>query len=203
MTTNIARSLGKNSRGATMIEAAITAPVFLLLIFGIMEAGFLMRNHLVVNSAATESVRLETVRGQARDADYNSLATLKHGLNGVDPDDIDVIVVYKANGAGDTSFDPGCLVASIPDVCNRYTAADLELPYKLPSGVRSDHWGCGPISLDQSWCPEDRLTALDDPPDYIGVYVQIRHQYLTGFIGSERELSANRVMRLEANKATE
>ncbi len=195
------RRSNRSERGATLIEAAITAPVFLLLIFGIMEAGFLMRNYLVVTSSTTEAVRMATVRGAARDADYNALVTLAHGLGTMDRDDIEVIVIYKADGASD-AVPPQCLTASVDGLCNRYTTADLYNPYRDASDDRTEWWGCVEnVSADRFWCPESRETYFDGPPDYVGIYTEATHTYLTGFIGSTRTLTADRVLRIEPNLA--
>ncbi len=48
-------------RGAAMVEFAIILPLFLLLIFGIMESGWFFAQHVEIRNAAREGARLAVV----------------------------------------------------------------------------------------------------------------------------------------------
>lgn len=49
------------SEGAAMLEFAIILPLLVILVFGIIEYGFFMAQHLEVRHAAREGVRLASV----------------------------------------------------------------------------------------------------------------------------------------------
>jgi len=63
------RKLRKSERGAYMIEFAVAALAFFLLLFGIIEFGWLFNGWISLNAAAREGVRLAVVEHQGRERD--------------------------------------------------------------------------------------------------------------------------------------
>ena len=188
-------------RGASLLEAALVAPVFFLTVFGVFEIGLLVRSHIVVNAAVSSSVRSAAVLGNQTDADFTMLQTMAHGFGSTDPANIEMIVVYKADG-GDDSVPAACINAAVVPPgqnCNRYDGDDFAKRYVEADGTRTDWWGCGASSIDDNWCPDDRQSALSDPggPDHIGIYVRFRHQFVTGFLGSSTTVEVDQVQRIE------
>jgi Flp pilus assembly protein TadG len=64
------RHLGKRSQrrqGATMVEMALLMPLFLLLLFGILEFGWLIKDCLGLNQAAREGARVAAVGAMTAD----------------------------------------------------------------------------------------------------------------------------------------
>lgn len=55
------RRFRRNERGATLVEFAIAIPVLLLLIFGIMEFGWIFHGWVTLTAAAREGARLAIV----------------------------------------------------------------------------------------------------------------------------------------------
>jgi len=55
------RRLGKNDRGASMVEFAIVAMLLFALIFGIIEFGWIFNGYITLTSAAQEGARLAIV----------------------------------------------------------------------------------------------------------------------------------------------
>jgi len=190
----------RNERGATLVEAAIITPLFLLLIMGIFETTFMLHNRLKANAAVGAGGRAVTVAGSSAPADFLTLQALEHGLANFDLDDIELVVVYKADGTDDT-VPAGCL--SYPAVagldCNSYVPDDFYLGYVDGTGTPTGHWGCGPTARDTGWCPTARQDALSDPggPDYVGLYVRIRQKNLTGMFDWDRTLEVDRIARIE------
>ena len=89
-----------------------------------------------------------------------------------------------------------CLNGPQTNLCNVYTAADLSRP-------RSE-FGCkAGTSPDRFWCPaalngqNGREVRASIGPDYVGVYVQTRHNFITGMFGSGLNLNDELVMRIE------
>lgn len=55
------RKLRKNERGATAVEFAIIAYLFFLLMFGIIEFGWILNGYVTLTSAAQEGARMAIV----------------------------------------------------------------------------------------------------------------------------------------------
>jgi len=197
------RRRDRSERGAALVEAAIVTPLFLALIFVMIESGFLLHNYLLATSASGDAVRSASVGGSSREADFLVLQSLQHGLAAFDPEDVEAIVVYRADGPNDL-VPRGCLSVPVPAdlACNRYDNTDFFLAYTDADGRAGANWGCGATARDAQWCPLGRQVGLSDPggPDHVGVYVQIRHHYLTGFLGKGRSLEINRVSRIEPSE---
>jgi Flp pilus assembly protein TadG len=78
---------GRNERGQAVIEMALTLPLLLLVVFGIIDFGFMFQRYESVTNAAREGARLGVLQGSAgytateaqnRALDY----LLASGLNG-------------------------------------------------------------------------------------------------------------------------
>jgi hypothetical protein len=194
-----------SERGSTMTEMALVTPIFLLLIFGVMEFGFLLRNQLTINSAATESARAASVGGNDPDTDFLVLRTVEHGVASMGLQNIRQVVVYRASGP-DTDVPTACLTAPVTATatagCNRYTAADFFLPLLDSSGNATGNFRCDTTSVDRYWCPSDRTSSLlaAGGPDYVGVYIEANHDYVTGFFGASRIVRDQKVIRIEPER---
>ncbi len=53
----------RSERGAEVIEMALVTPLLLLLMFGIVEFGFLFQRYVVLTNAAAEGARVATLPG--------------------------------------------------------------------------------------------------------------------------------------------
>ncbi len=180
-------------------------PVFFALIFGIMELGLLFRNSLTTNNSAQQGARAASVSGNSPDADYLIIRSVEHGLEAMDLQDLDFIVVFKASGPGD-AVPAACLTASqtydplnaASPACNRYTAADFFKEIEDPvTGADTGNFRCSMTAVDRFWCPSDRESSLSAGTDYVGIYVQTNHDFVTGFFSDGRDLSETRIIRLE------
>lgn len=194
-----------HERGAALVEAAFITPIFFALIFGIFEIGLLFRNSLTTSNSTQQGVRAASVGGDRPEADYLVLRSVEHGLLAMGLEELDYVVVFKADGPGDT-VPSACLIASqtydaaspSQPACNRYTAADFFAEIDDPvTGADTGNFRCGASSLDRYWCPSDRETSLSTGTDYIGVHVQTRHGFITGLYGDGMDLSSTKITRLE------
>ena len=71
-----------------------------------------------------------------------------------------------------------------------YVAGDFNRP-------KTD-FGCKPTNnLDRFWCPTNREVRASGPPDYVGVYVEARHDFITGLFGPGMTLTDEIIMRIE------
>lgn len=192
-------------RGAAIIEAAIVTPVFFLLLFGLFEFGLLFRDSLTTDNAAHQGARAASVTGSAPETDYLIVRSVEHGLQAMDLQQLDSVVVFRADGPDD-EVPASCLTASQtydPDdsaapACNRYVAADFFKELDDPvTGDDTGNFRCGDASVDRFWCPVDRVTSLSVGTDYVGIHVETHHDFLTGLFGDGVDLSETAIIRLE------
>lgn len=196
-----------DDRGAGLLEMALVTPLFLFVIFGILEFGFMFRSYLSIGDSATEAARVGALQGPSpttdgRTADFSVVSAIRQGTAGLELEEIEAIVVFK--GKPSTAGTPmqqvpqACKSAteSISGLCNVYPA-----DYAFYAVQQSDfgYFRCTPgNSRPCAWNPDDRDNgprAIDI--DYLGVYIRYRHPYMTGMFGEYRNLESASVMRLE------
>jgi hypothetical protein len=181
-----------------MTEAAIISPLFFALLFGVIEMGILFRDHLTITNATRDGARTAAASGNDVDADWRVLQTINQSAAAADEFDIKRIVIFKASSTSDQPTATCKAGTAVDGVCNVYTAADFARP-------QSD-FDCSNILLDKRFCPfgpaspagppyyrDTRMSALG----YIGVYVELRHRYVTGFFGSAITIRDTTVVRIE------
>lgn len=197
------RRRARGERGAALVEAAFITPIFAVLIFGILEFGLAFRDYLTVANVSRDSGRGASAYGDDLYADYNIIQVAKQSSKGFRPNEIRTLIVYNAGSISGSITDAGhpahaCLNATvgIADVCNVYDSADLYRP-KSEFGCKANQ------DLDRFWCPaplngqDGREVRASGPPDYVGVYVLARHDFITGLFGPGMDLTDEIVMRME------
>jgi hypothetical protein len=190
-------------RGATVVEAAIVAPLFFLLVVAIIEGGLLFRTHLTATNASRDAARAASASDNRAYTDYEILQSVAKGTAGVSRADVVQIVVFLGTKAAGHKSAPQFTCDDIPAVavpgfCNVYSAADLDLT--------RTQFGAGTYTKDDTWSATSRDWNLggfgpDAGTDYLGVKVTLNHTSVTGVLGSTRKLSSTTVMRLEPMEA--
>lgn len=193
--SNRDRQTPRRSRGAAMTEAAIVSPVFFALLFGVIEFALLFRSNLTVANTARDAARTAAAAGNDIDADYRILQTARQSAAAANMGDIQRIVIFQATSQTDP-VPPTCKAGTrVTDVCNVYTPADF-------TQVK-DLFNCLDPYLDRSFCPtkdylrDVRFSSLG----YIGVYVELRHSYITRIFGSHTTIRDTVVLRIEPRTA--
>ncbi|HVT77519.1 MAG TPA: TadE/TadG family type IV pilus assembly protein [Acidimicrobiales bacterium] len=184
----------RGTRGAALVEAAIITPLFILLLFGVIEYGYGFLDRLTAKNASLVGARAGASEGTNGDADYDILQAVKKASQASKAASVKYVIIYKASSYS-ASVPAACLTASQTGVCNRYTGADFSLA--------ETNFGCATGDRDIAWCPSTRKTALggaNGPPDYLGVYVQIRHDNITGLFGSGYDFKSDSVVRMEPTR---
>jgi hypothetical protein len=153
-----------------MVEAAIVTPVFVAMLFGIMELGMLFKDYLGAQAAIRAGVRIAAA--SPRNALFAQMAADEVQRRGtaINPGAVQELWVYKANSnndfpAGRSDFG-GCSAC----VTFRWDAGTGKF---VPL---TDNWPAG----SQNAC----TPTAGGPPDRIGVYARVRHLPLTGIIGT-------------------
>lgn len=188
-----------------MVEAALVTPIFVFLLFGTLEFGLLFRSYLTLNNAAQGGARAASIAGNQLDADWKILQAVRKESAAVGRSSIQRVVVYHAaNGTDEPTA--SCIAGTATSgtgnpnytgACNVYVSADLTAPVA--------DFGCGITQKDRYWCPTARKTAVSgpmSPPDFVGVYITIRHGWVTGLFGSTVDISERVIVKMEPKALT-
>jgi hypothetical protein len=188
-----------------MVEAAFITPVFFLIVFGLLEYGLVMRDNLTVAAMTRDTARGASAFGNEQYTDFKAIRILGQTARALPLDLLDRVVIFDAGSASGSISDAGhpahaCMTGSgVNNVCNVYTVDDLTKP--------QTSFGCTDgSSEDRHWCPipvsgqDGREVSQSGPPDYVGVWVKVRHPFLTGLFGDEVTITDEVVMRIEPRR---
>ena len=146
-------------RGTSIVEAAIVTLAFFTMIAILFEGSGLVRDSLGVSNATKTAARTATVNGDEVYADYYILRTIRKEASAIGIDDLQRVVVYRADGFGNPptpTCKDGTAYAGAPSTragaCNVYTRADLVRP-------QTDFACKNASALDGPWCPTFRKVA--------------------------------------------
>lgn len=194
---------GRGERGASAVEFAIVVPVLLLLVFGMLEFAFVLRDYLSVSSSVRVGARVASTGAgagpgtcpgppvicvpsgvpalaqAAADAIQQAGTAMPQNL-------IDNIWVYRANASG------------FPGAATTQTAADA-------AGCSSDcvvfRWNdtIGRFVYQSGTWDSTTINACINSAQAqsVGVMMRATHPYLTGFFGSTITLRDRAVMKFE------
>jgi Flp pilus assembly protein TadG len=184
--------------GVVIVEAGIAALLTVTLLFAVLEFGFGFRDYLTVANITRDGARTGSSRGNDLLADYDIVQAVQRASAGISASQIQYFVVYDAGSFNGSlsSVNSTCEAGtSVQSVCNVYHPSDFARP--------STDFGCkvSPPSPDQFWCPSTRRinarVSTGGPPNYLGVYVKVRHDNITGFFGSGYTFTDQTIIRIE------
>lgn len=175
--------------GAVIIEGAIAMTVLAVLFIGTIEYGFAWRQATVIEKAVQQSARAAGNMADQAPADYETLQAFRSVFGSSKNVTLERLVIYRSTRA-DGAPPPDCMTASVPNVCNRYVAADLGRP-------ASDFGTCVSPSPDRFWCPAARERDRAPTPDYVGVYARLQYAGVTGSITGGITIERKAVYALE------
>lgn len=174
MRISAAKRRQNSDRGAAIVEFAVISLFLFAVVFGLIEAGLMVRARNAVHSATDDATRRGAIAGDDPLADWMILRQLD--LRGVrEAATINFVVVYRADNGSELPTAACQAGTAVADECNVYTPADFDL---APGA-----FGCLSAALDNNWCPTDRV-ADAAVFEYLGVWVDASHNSVTGFIGN-------------------
>jgi hypothetical protein len=186
----------ERSRGAVLVEATFITPIFLMLVFGIIEVGLAMNDSLALAHSVRAGTRVASASGNDLLADYGIIQSIKRESSALPEEQIIRIVVYRADKYGDppsTSCQngtPSSNTAAGAKPCNVYDPDDFD---KVKS-----RWGCKPAEGLEVWCPTVRkVSQTGGGPEYVGVWMKIEHEWVTRMFGEVLTLTDSSVIQLE------
>lgn len=202
---------GRGDRGSSAVEFAIVLPVLLLILLGILEFAFVMRDYLSVASATKTGARTASSAADAGPAlcppglpscegtDTPRLAQV--AVNAIEKagssmplDQVESIWVYKANAAGfaGQATSLGQMVDPAGPGCVNNPSLDLACVEYQWNGTEFEFTGGG-------WNSET-IDACIDSADAVGVYMTAVHPFFTGFFQATLDIQSRSVLTFEPLK---
>jgi Flp pilus assembly protein TadG len=177
--------------GTIIAESALLIPFFVLLLFGMLEFGGAFRDYLTLSSAASTGARQAGIQGNSASADWNIILAVKEASTAMPLGQITRISIFKA-ATPTASMPASCASGGVAD-CNSYNASTVASVTRAASMPLSWSNCTGPTSF---YCPTGRNVGSSNP-DYVGVWVQIVHPWITGLFGSSITMTQTSIIRLE------
>lgn len=177
------------SRGQAIVEFAMVAPLFLLMLFGFVEFALIGASIAAFNFAANDAARVGSFLGRSDcHADSQMINVIKGRVAGVVVAQLVKIEIFQSDATGayqgvvEDSYDNtaggtlDCLLPQVGGTCQAITGL-----------------------LTCAWPPTSRNDTLIDA-DYLGVRISYNYTYLTAFISGGNttlSLTATSVQRIE------
>lgn len=179
-------------RGSAIVEFALVSVLLIVFAFGIIEFGLAWQDRLTVQTAARAGVRVGSSLTTNSLADYNILAAVASSLHDVGAANVEYVVIYKSTTSDGKppALCSGTIPISVAATCNVYTGAQL-------AALNSSQFGCGIGDLDILWCPTTRINLLASGPDYLGVWIRVKHNMVGHVYSNPVKITDSAVMRLE------
>ncbi len=204
----IGRARRRRDDGAVAVEAALVLPILVILVFGIIEFGFVLRDYAGISSLVRTGSRIASVGADHGPGTCETGPTappcspsaspalaqeaadaIQRSGQASNPDQIDYILVYKANSKGFPGPEGNLTVPSdcsgTPN-CVKFVWRDSLDAFRYNSGS----WDSRNISA----CFPGSATY---PMERVGVYMKATHPMLTGLFGSSVSLTDRAVMDFE------
>ncbi len=202
----------RGDSGATAVEFAIVVPVLLLLVIGMLEFAFVMRDYLSVSSATRTGARIASTGAGAGPGTcpgapvtcvtsavpalaQDAVDAIQQSGSAMPQNYVDYVLVYKSNdkgypgSAGNTTM-PSYAQCGVGAYTNcvgfRWAKSAGRFVYAGQGSWNSQSiYACAPS------------TVTDPGPDSVGVYMHATHPYLSGMFGTTLGISNRAIMQFE------
>lgn len=186
----------RSSSGAALVELGLSAVLLATLAAGAFDFGMAWRTGIATTEGARTGARVGSAQGDIVGADYALLTSMKAALSSSGLlNNVDRVVIYRSN-TSDGAVPSNCKTttsSSVSDKCDILTGAQFRA---LTTSSTYDSAGCMTGSQTKSWCPTTR-NNIQLSADYLGVWVQVTHNYKFKLIGTTKTIQRSAVMRLE------
>jgi hypothetical protein len=206
-----------DERGAAAVEAALITPILVLLVFGIIEFSFVLRDYGVVSSDVRVGARIastgagsgpgtcDTYKGAPPCTSASSPALAQLAADAIQregsampPNEINYILVYKANTKGFPCTSSTCTDSNttMPTTCSGYSSC---VKFVWQASVNS---GSGGFRYSSGAWASSSISACfpgnaTNPLDRVGVYMNATHGMMTGLFGKKLTLQDRSVFDFE------
>lgn len=200
----------RDERGSVFIQFALLVPLLTVFAMGIVEYGLGWKWANDVNAATRDAARTGTSEPAFATADKSILLSIGSTLTTEQINNIQRIVVFKANTSGTVPSGCASLTPStgtttavgVSSSCNVYGKAQVN--YVLGNPTDNTKWvnsagnGCDSSDLDANWCPATRNRNLTTGNfDDLGVYLEIKKPDVTHMGFGQMTIKRTSVFRLE------
>ena len=199
--------------GAIIVESAMILPFVVMCLCGIADFGVGFRDKITIQGALRTSVRQLAFLANDRTVDKSTLASLNAGLGNLKNVVVEFAVVYKFDPATnpDGNVPPACLTTSklnsgsgVNGVCNVYTGPGTGGAFNqilfngswVMSGNATPGNACT-TGWDQYWCTTTRKRAINDPPDWAGMWIRVTYTPFTKMFRTSITMEDDSIIRLE------
>lgn len=178
-----ARRVSHAHRGQGLLEFALILPLFLLLLFGVIEFALINASIGAFNFATQDAARFGAITGPTDPNSDSAMLTqvIMPRINTIVAAQLQTIEVFKANEDGSCYGGPATFPCSTEDF---YSAQTQQWSYGWPTSVRNDQLVVG---------------------DYLGVRITYTYTYITAFFATMSPavtLSAESIQRIEPQEYT-
>lgn len=197
---------GRGDDGAVMVEFALMAPLLVLLALGIAEFGFVWRDSVTIVTASRSAARAASNTtggaGNKPQADWIALGQFTAALQGIELDEINRLIIYNATGSNPATVLNACKTHNLGGAefggrsgeCNIYTGDFLANTFD----ATDDSNFVGGTNWDSAWEPASRdATQAGSNMDYLGIWVEIDQNTLSGIFGDTWTHRDDVIFRLE------
>ena len=175
------RRAEQGQRGAIAVEFAIASSLLIMLFFGILELGMVLRTRTVITDASREGARVAAALPRTENWQNNALAAVNGVIASENNELIDYVVIYRADPNTGLPLSGEDIETCVTD-CWRYEWVSGGFEQKLgASWSHSDQFACGGLS----------------DTDWLAVYVRGHHSGQLPFLNLGRSFNDTTWMRLE------
>jgi len=181
-------------RGQGLVEFALVAPIFFLLIFGIIQYGIFSVQRAAFTFAVRNADRVASIHAKETNADDQVCAALLNSLKSAagNPANLGTVTIFWADDAHINS-------AATDDVTyhdtGRCTAPGGGFAYTGSLPLAACPSGASPPSPSCTWPPPVRKAI--DLPDPIGVTASYNFKFIIPLFGHGITLSDTSILRIE------
>jgi len=175
----------REERGAVLVEMAILFPVVILITFGLIEFSSAYQSAAVAASTSRSAARTASAEAMLSGYATDAAAAAATALKNVPADEPIEMWVYRANDKGYPGADGNTSFSSCSTKCISYQWVPSTRSFNTASPG-----GSGWAANTQNACSVSNW-------DSVGVYVKLRHKFITRLFGTTIDLTDHAVFRLE------
>lgn len=184
-------------RGAVVVEFTLVALMLVTLLAAAFDYGRAWRVGLAANEAARTGARVGSGQATILTADFSLLTGMKSALDSSGELSRVTRVVIFRSGTADGRVPVLCKTSNTSNnPCNILTGDQFRNLATSSGGGTLNAAGCIENSASKRWCPTSRIN-VQAVSEYLGVWVQVRYDFLFPMLGSSKLVERTAVMRLE------
>lgn len=178
--------------GSVAVEAAIIFPIFVVVLFGIIEFSMALRDHVALSAAARSGARTASAEPRMSTFATDAMSAVTRAGTTLPLGTIEELWVYQANAGGYPTNS-----GSIHDTTGAFTSCSTKCVRFTKSGDTYTQSGGSWSELSINACPGDADMTN------VGVYLRARHDFVTGLFGANMTITDHAVLRFEPIPASQ